>query len=138
MTRERPIPPRPELVRRPARGFGWLDARMLHEGWLSRLGPDATAVLTLLALAADERGASFYGRGRMAASLGLEGRALDRALDRLLALGLVAHRPWRLGHPDGVWQLLPVPAAAPRERTTGPASIRDVLGALGLNPPPRT
>ena len=139
MFRERPIPPRPDLVRRPARGFGWLDARMLHDGWLSRLGPDATAVLTFLALAADERGASFYGRGRMTATLSLDPRALDRALERLIAIGLVAHRPWRAGHPDGVWQLLPVPAAVSRDRAIGPSAIGDLLGALGLTlpPPPR-
>lgn len=138
MAHERPTPPLPDLVRRPVRGFGWLDARLLHDGWLSRLGPDATAVLSFLALAADERGASFYGRARMAATLGLDSRALDRALTRLLDLGLVAHRPWRTGHPDGVWQLLPVPAAASREHASGPTAIREVLGALGLNPPPRT
>lgn len=109
---------------------------MLHDGWLSRLGPDATAVLTFLALAADERGASFYGRGRMAATLSLDSRALDRALERLTALGLVAHRPWRTGHPDGVWQLLPVPAAVQRDRATGPTAIGDVLATLGLTPPP--
>ncbi|HWQ23107.1 MAG TPA: hypothetical protein VNK94_03270, partial [Gaiellaceae bacterium] len=109
MARERPAPPCPDLVRRPVRGFGWLDARILHEGWLSRLGPDATATLAFLALAADERGASFYGRARMAAILGLDPHALHRALARLLALGLIAHRPWRPGHPDGVWQILPVP-----------------------------
>ena len=136
MPRERPIPPRPELVRRPSRSFGWLDARMLQDGWLSRLGPDATAVLTLLALAADEHGASFYGRGRMAAVLGLDAHALDRALVRLLALGLIAHRPWRAGHPDGVWQILPVPALAPRNVSSGPTAIHDILGQLGLTPPP--
>lgn len=115
---------------------------MLHDGWLSRLGPDATAALAFLALAADERGASFYGRGRMAAILALDARALDRALARLVALGLVAHRPWRAGHPDGVWQVLPVPAATPREGSPGATAIGDVLGALGLTPPssspPRT
>lgn len=137
MARERPTPPLPDLVRRPVRGFGWLDARILHDGWLSRLGPDATAALTFLALAADERGASFYGRARMAATLGLDERDLDRALARLVAIGLVAHRPWRAGHQDGVWQLLPVPATASRDRAGGPTSLGDVLGSLGLTPPPR-
>jgi hypothetical protein len=65
--------------------------------------------MTLLALAADEFGASFYMRETMAWTLGLERRDLDWCLDRLLELGLVAHRPWSKGHPDGVWQLLPLP-----------------------------
>ena len=65
MRDHRPEPPRPELVRRPTGGLGWLPAALLHEGWLARLGPDAAAVLLLLALAADRYGASFYGRARM-------------------------------------------------------------------------
>lgn len=137
MARERPTPPFPDLVRRPTRGFGWLDARLLQDGWLSRLGPDATAALTFLALAADERGASFYGRARMAATLSIDHRDLDRALARLVSVGLVAHRPWRPGTPDGVWQILPVPVATTRGRTSGATTIGDVLGALGFTPPPR-
>jgi len=66
------------------------------------------AVLTFLALAADEFGASFYLRETIAGRLGMERRDLDRCLGRLLELGLVAHRPWMDGHQDGVWQLLPM------------------------------
>ncbi len=128
----RPEPPRPELTRDPSGlAFGWLDARLLHEEWLARLGSDATAVLTLLALAADRRGSSFYGRERMGLALGLSRERMDRALGRLLELGLVAHRPWRPGHPDGVWQLLPMPKArttAPRGQT--PGSVADVIADL--------
>jgi len=109
MACERPAPPRPGLRRRPPRSFGWLDARLLHDKWLERLGPEAVAVLALLAIAADEFGASFYLRGKMAWTLGLDLHELDRCLGRLLELGLVAHRPWSSGHPDGVWQLLPLP-----------------------------
>lgn len=109
MTRDRPVPPRPGQRRAPPRSFGWLDARLLREEWLGRLGPQAVAVLTLLALAADEQGASFYLRETMAWTLGMERRDVDWCLDRLLELGLVAHRPWTQGHADGVWQLLPLP-----------------------------
>jgi hypothetical protein len=123
---DRPAPPVPALVRRPGGPFGWLDARLLHDRWLASLGVDAVAVLVLLAIAADHQGASFYGRDTMAALLSLERRALDRALDRLLALALVAHRPWRPGHPDGVWQLLPVPSRE-QSRTDAPVSIAKLL-----------
>lgn len=112
--RPRPSPPRPDLVRQPTSAFGWLDARLLHERWLSRVGPDATAVLVLLSLAADRHGASYYGRDRMASLLGLDRGALDRALARLLEFGLVTQRPWRVGCVDGVWQLLPLPPAYTR------------------------
>ena len=130
-SRPRPAPPRPDLVRRPGGApFGWLEARLLNDGWLSRLGPDATAVLVLFALAADRHGASFYGRDRMSVLLGLDRPAVDRALARLLELGLVAHRPWNSGHPDGVWQLVPVPVTPRRE--PGTETLGAVLGRLRL------
>jgi len=140
--RPRPRPPRPELVRRPSGSFGWLDARLLHEGRLRELGPDAVATLVLLALAADRQGASFFSRRRMANDLRLTRAALDAALSRLVDLGLVAHRPWRPGQADGVWQLLPLPdadpaptaqARAPRGKGE-PMSIAAVLAQLGFSP----
>jgi hypothetical protein len=104
-------------VRCPTGPFGWLDARLLKEQWLKRLGADATAVLALLALAADRHGSSFYTRSRMALELDLSGNAVDTALERLLRIGLVDYRPWRLGSQDGVWQLLPLALAAPRTQS---------------------
>jgi len=111
MANDRPDPPRPNLRRSPPRSFGWLDARLLQEKWLPRLGPEAVAVMTHLALAADDFGASFYPRAKMAWNVGIDLRELDRCLERLLELGLLAHRPWSPGHPEGVWQLLPIPRA---------------------------
>jgi hypothetical protein len=96
-------------VRRPTRSFGWLDDRLLREGWLERLGPHGTAVLVLLALAADRHGASFWSREKMSRALSTPRGDVDWALGRLRELELVDHRPWTPQHPDGVWQLLPVP-----------------------------
>lgn len=122
--------PKPDLIRRPAGRFGWLDDRLLREDWLSRLGPKGTSVLVLLALAADRHGASFYGRERMAQRLGMRRTEIDQALRRLLELRLVAHRPWRQGHADGIWQLLPLPAPQPRGGEA--VSLGDVLKSLNL------
>lgn len=132
MTGSKPAPPRPNLTRRPQGPFGWLAARLLHEGWLARLGPYATAVLVLLAIAADRRGASFYGRERMAKRLGLSRAEIDGALARLLDLGMIAHRPWRPDAVDGVWQLLPLPAQ--HRRADNPLPLRTILAQLGLAP----
>ncbi len=123
-------PPRPDLIRRPAGRFGWLEDRLLREDWLSRLGPEGTSVLVLLALAADRHGASFYGRERMAQRLGMRRTEVDQALRRLLELRLVAHRPWRHGHADGIWQLLPSPAPQPRGGHA--VSLGDILKSLNL------
>lgn len=129
--RRRPSAPRPNQIRRPTEPFGWLEARLLHEGWLGRAGPEGAAVLLLLALAADERGASFYSRVRMAERLGLGADRLDRALRSLTELGLVAFRPWRVGHRDGVWQLLPLAKRIDHARG-GEMRIGAILAQLGL------
>jgi len=128
------IPPYPDLIRQPSGRFGWLEDRLLREDWLSRLGPEGTAILVLLALAADRHGASFYGRERMANALGMNRQDVDRALAQLIELRLVAHRPWRPGHSDGVWQLLPLPT--PKHRGGEVVSISNVIRSLNL-PLPR-
>jgi len=130
-----PVPPRPELVRRPQAPFGWLEAHLLHDRWLQRLQPDAIAILLLLALAADRRGASYYSRGRMADSLGIDVDRVDRALERLLDAGLVDLRPWRTGGRDGVWQVLPVERSV-SVRTGICLSVADLLRSLGVMPSP--
>jgi len=127
------IPPHPDLIRQPAGRFGWLEDRLLHDGWLGRLGPEGTSVLVLFALAADQHGASFYGRERMADALGMIRQDVDQALTQLLELRLVAHRPWCPGHPDGVWQLLPLPAPRPRGGEAVP--LRDLFKSIGLPTP---
>lgn len=128
-----PTPPHPDRVRKPEAPFGWLEAHLLHDHWLKRLQPDATAVLLLLALAADRRGASYYSRARMADRLGIDIGRVDRAVDRLLALGLVALRPWRTGQRDGVWQLLPVERHI-SVRAGACMSVADLLRSLGFAP----
>lgn len=131
--KRRPVPPREDLVRRPCGPFGWLDAHLLHEHWLARLGADATAVLTLLALAADRRGASFFGRARMAIALDMDVARVEAALGRLLELHLVAFRAWGPGQRDGVWQLLPL-ASQRSPRAGRMMSVAELLRGLGVAP----
>jgi hypothetical protein len=132
--KRRPVPPCPDLVRRPDAPFGWLEAHLLHDRWLARIGPDGTAVLLLLALAADRHGASFFSRARMADALGIDCDRVDLALNRLRELRLVALRPWRPGIRDGVWQILPLEKlhTPPRDGKTMP--VAELLRSLGLAP----
>ena len=130
--RRRPQPPQPDLRRVPCGSFGWLEASLLHQGWLAKIGAEGAAVLTLLALAADRQGVSWFGRERMAKTLSMTRAQIDYALDRLRGLALVDHRPWSSGHPDGVWQILPVPRTALSPTSSQPASIADALAALGF------
>lgn len=132
--RSRPTPPRPDSIRQPRDGFGWLDARLLRDRWLPELGPNAIAVLTFLALAADRDGVSYYARDRVAVEIGLDVPRLDRALDLLLDAELIALRPWRKAKRDGVWQILPVPQRNVPKRGTGIASAGSLLRDLGFKP----
>jgi hypothetical protein len=127
-----PTPPFPEQLRRPRGPFGWLEAHLLHDRWLAQLGPEASAVLLLLALAADRRGASFYSRGRMGDALGMDVASVDRALDRLVEHRLVAIRPWRPGGRDGVWQLLPTERQRDSRRG-GAIHVAELLRSLGFD-----
>jgi hypothetical protein len=130
--RSPPAPPRPDLVRQAVSGFGWLDNRLLRDGWLQRLGPDGVAVLAFLVIAADRCGVSYYSRSRIAVELDLDVARVDRALDALLEAELIAHRPWRKSRRDGVWQVLPVPAPTPVSRSASARSARSILHELGF------
>ena len=135
MKRPPPLPPYPSLRRRPGGGFGWLESRLLHEGTLAELGPEAVSVLVLLSLAANPQGASWYGRERMAALLGMSREKVDGALEKLLKKKLVAFRPWKRDPLNGVWQLLPLPPSPGRKTYVLP--IQEILRSLGLQPQPR-
>jgi hypothetical protein len=128
--------PRPDLVRRPTAGFGWLDQAILHGGWLAQLGPDGSALLLLLALAADRHGASFYSRHRMADALSISISQVDAALHRLRDLELVDYRPWHEGSRDGVWQLLPLPLLHHQPRAQRVLGIGEILASLGFTATP--
>jgi len=112
-----------------------LDAELLHHGWLAEIGPHAAAIIVLLALAADRRGASFFNRERMAVVLGMSRHEVDVALQRLLDAGLVALRPWRGGSGDGVWQLLPLSRRREPTRSRQALTAADVLRSLGFQAP---
>lgn len=126
----RQLPPHPELLRKPTQSFGWLDARLLHEGWVARIGSDGIAVMALLAIAADKHGASFYNRDKMAQYLSMTAQEVDRALARLQELGLVAYQPWRPGCANGIWQLMPVPTPKPRRASAEMTTLRKALSEM--------
>ena len=104
------VVPRPDRVRTLDHvAFGWIDARIHHDGWLRMLTPAAVAVYTFLCLAADRRGVSFYRRDRLARELGLDDTDVSVALARLRDLDLADYAPFRPGAADGFWQVLSLP-----------------------------
>ena len=101
----RVVVPRPDRIRvLDDVAFGWLDARLQHDGWLRVMAPQALAVYAFLCLAADRSGVSFYRRSRMARDLGLDDAKLSDTLTRLCELDLLAYQPFRAGAADGFHQ----------------------------------
>lgn len=119
----------PELNRirsiKHARGFGWLDARILRDGWLTALSADDLAVYTFLCLVADRQGVSWYSRHSIRESLTLYEDEVFRALDRLEKLDLIAYRPFQRHDSEGFRQVLSVPAGGPPRLPVPSASPHD-------------
>jgi len=74
------------------RGFGWIDHRLLRDGYLSRCSPRALALYVLLVCASDAQGLSYYSTPRIAQLLQLEPAALSEARRELIGLGLIAYQ----------------------------------------------
>lgn len=117
--RSPPIVPRPERTRRMAgTPFGWMDARVLRDGWIRLLAPEAVAVYAFLCIVANHDGVSYYRRDRIGLELGLSDAAVHAALERLKALDLVAYRPFHAHAADGFHQVLSLALGGP-ERAAG-------------------
>lgn len=74
------------------RGFGWIDHRLLRDGYLGQCSPEALALYVLLVCAADAQGLSYYSDARIAQVLALAPPALSAARRQLMALGLIAYQ----------------------------------------------
>jgi glutathione S-transferase len=107
--RRNPVVPEPGRVRRIGRSFAWLDHRLAREGYLERMTLADMALYVFLALAADRFGVSFYRKEVIANKLGIDWAQVEGAKARLVALGLVAFRPFSPGDVNGFYQVLPLP-----------------------------
>jgi len=118
------IPKRPIDLRRlrslpPPSGFGWIDHRLLREGYFQRCSPAALALYSLLICAGDSQGLSFYSQARLAEILGLEQGALRQARDELIDAQLIAFQ-------KPIFQVLALVAAP--TRPSGAVSPRRPAG----------
>jgi hypothetical protein len=115
---DRVVVPRPERVRAlgASAGFGWIEARLLRDGWLAVLTPVDLAVYGFLCLAADRQGVSWYRQDRIRAALAISEAEVWQALARLEQLDLVAYQPFHAHASEGFRQVLTVPELGPPER----------------------
>lgn len=111
----RVVIPDPEHIRAlgAASGFGWLDARLLRDGWLEAMTAEDLAVYVFLCLVGDRQGVSWYRRDRIRSALAMDEQALWCTLGRLEALGLVAYRPFHAHASEGFRQVLAIPPDGP-------------------------
>ena len=61
------------------RGFGWIDHRLLREGYITNCTPQALALYVLLVCASDAQGLSYYSGPRIAELLRLEPAVVVRS-----------------------------------------------------------
>jgi hypothetical protein len=73
-------------------GFGWIDHRLLRDGYLGHCSPPALALYVFLVCAADAQGLSYYAEPRIAQVLRLEAQTLRQARQELIGLGLIAYQ----------------------------------------------
>jgi hypothetical protein len=73
-------------------GFGWIDHRLLRDGYISHCSPQALALYVLLVCASDAQGLSYYSAPRIGQLLSLEPAALSEARRELIGLGLIAYQ----------------------------------------------
>jgi hypothetical protein len=110
----RVVIPRPERMRQlRSSAFGWIDARLLKEGWLSFMEPEEIAVYLFLCLVANQQGVSWYRRDRIREALNLSEDAVRGALSRLVERDLIAYAPFRRFDSEGFRQVLSLPSSGP-------------------------
>src|SRR5580658_5361726 len=114
----------PERLRKVPRefGFGWIDRRFLHEGYVHRCDPPALALYLLLTVVADAQGLSFYADASLARLLSVTAGEIACARATLIQAGLIAYQA-------PITQVLSLdPPTAPR--TPGVRSVDTVLKAM--------
>lgn len=103
--------------------FGWIDARLLKDGWLIAMQPSDIAVYLFLCLVANQQGVSWYRRDRIQDALNLSEDEVRRSLRRLIELDLIAYIPFSRHDSEGFRQVLSIPSS-------GPSSSSDTISQL--------
>ena len=106
MARKTPVP-RPDCVRRIHGSFSWIDHRFIRDGHMQKLTRDEIALYAFLVLVGNRDGVSFYRTEKVCELLSyMEWGAFQKARDHLIALGLIAFRPFSRNEPNGFYQVL--------------------------------
>ena len=110
----------------PREGFSWIDRRLIRDGLIDELPPEAILLYFFLLAVSDARGLSFYADSTISERLKLDREELTQARARLIAARLILYR-----YP--IYQVLPLPQReqdrrCPRLRRGGePVSVNELL-----------
>ncbi len=111
-----------ERIRRiPAEGFSWVDRRLIRDGFVDPLAPEAILLYFFLVSVADAEGLSFYADPTISRKLKLNPDELSQARARLLSAQLILYE-----HP--VYQVLPLPAKVKEARPAFSSASRGTCG----------
>jgi hypothetical protein len=88
-------------TRRIPQGFGWIDHRVVQDGYLRECSTDSAALYLVLVTVADQDGLSYYGESLLCAMLGWSRIRLEKARKNLEEADLIA---WS----DPIYQVLEV------------------------------
>lgn len=88
-------------------GFGWVDHRLLKDGYLRECSTDALALYLILIAVADQDGLSYYGDRLLCTMLGWHQRRLEIARENLRNADLAAYC-------EPIYQVLSLPETARR------------------------
>jgi len=98
-------------VRRIPPSFAWLDHRLRSNGFLETFTPSEIVLYFFLVLAADQQGLSCWRLDIMQRIMpAFHFHQFHDARDLLMQKRLLAFKPWSQNDPDGVYQLLALPA----------------------------
>jgi len=115
-------------VRRIPPSFAWLDHRLRSNGFLETFTPSEIALYVFLTLAADQQGLSCWRLDIMQRTMPVfHFHQFRDARDLLVQKRLLAFKPWSQKDPDGVYQLLALPARQQNQSNDLQTSLANVI-----------
>lgn len=96
-------------IRRIPKGFGWVDHRLVQDGYLRECSTDGAALYLVLVTVADQDGLSFYGDNLLCTMLGWSRIRLEKARANLLEADLV-------GWSEPIYQVLELAGKGGRQQ----------------------
>jgi len=105
--------PQPKNIRNIKGSFGWVDHRLMRNGFIKTMTHQDTVLYLFLVLVADKNGVSFYRKEKICEAVSLDFSQFEIAKDRLINMKLIAFESYSVLSPNGYYQVLPINGKAP-------------------------